>query len=112
MEMSKRRKPGPPGKKAAAARSQGPASRGRATAPAGRPALSGRKTNPTTSAAATGTVRAGEKASFAGFPADCTIAQAGEGKASLAKLIARQASITLDLSQIRRIDTAALQVFT
>jgi anti-anti-sigma regulatory factor len=46
------------------------------------------------------------------FPADCTIAQAEDIKSQLARMLAKPAGVTLDLSTIRRIDTAALQVLT
>jgi phospholipid transport system transporter-binding protein len=46
------------------------------------------------------------------FPSDCTIAQAGDLKAQLAPLLDEPAPVILDLSEIRRIDTAALQVLT
>ncbi len=55
---------------------------------------------------------AGRKAALAPFPTECTIAQAPEMKASLARVLARQAPVTLDLSAVCRIDTAALQVLT
>src|SRR4051794_36808388 len=48
----------------------------------------------------------------ASFSAECTIAQAPAMQASLAEMLTRPACITLDLSTIRRIDTAALQVLT
>lgn len=44
------------------------------------------------------------------FPAECTIAQANEMKAGLARLLAAPGCVTLDLSPIRRVDTAAMQV--
>lgn len=46
------------------------------------------------------------------FPSDCTIAQADDIKAQLARILAQPSCVTLDLSSIRRIDTAALQVLT
>jgi anti-anti-sigma regulatory factor len=54
----------------------------------------------------------GSKSATATFPADCTIAQADDMKAQLARMLAKPACVTLDLSAIRRIDTAALQVLT
>lgn len=44
------------------------------------------------------------------FPADFTIAQTDGVKQQLARIVAKPASVTLDLSAIRRIDTAGLQV--
>jgi ABC-type transporter Mla MlaB component len=49
-------------------------------------------------------------ANCATFPADFTIAQAGDVRVQLAHLVTKPASVTLDLSPIRRIDTAGLQV--
>jgi phospholipid transport system transporter-binding protein len=46
------------------------------------------------------------------FPSDCTIAQADEMRTQLMRMLSKPASVTLDLSGIRRIDTAALQVLT
>jgi ABC-type transporter Mla MlaB component len=46
----------------------------------------------------------------AALAADCTIAQAMAIKAQLAKVVSRPAAVTLDLSCIRRIDTAGFQV--
>jgi ABC-type transporter Mla MlaB component len=46
----------------------------------------------------------------AAFPADFTIAQAGDVQKQLARIVAQPASVTLNLSVIRRIDTAGLQV--
>jgi anti-anti-sigma regulatory factor len=53
-----------------------------------------------------------KSAVVASFPADCTIAQADAMKSQLARMLAKPACVTLDLSTIRRIDTAALQVLT
>jgi anti-anti-sigma regulatory factor len=44
------------------------------------------------------------------FPADFTIAQADDVRQQLARIVAKPTSVTLDLSAIRRIDTAGLQV--
>lgn len=46
------------------------------------------------------------------FPADFTIAQTADVKKQLARMLAKPAAVTLDLSAIRRIDTAGLQVLT
>jgi anti-anti-sigma regulatory factor len=46
----------------------------------------------------------------AALEADCTIAQAGAIKKRLARVLAKPAPVTLDLSDVRRIDTAGLQV--
>ena len=46
------------------------------------------------------------------FPADFTIAQTADVRAQLARMLAKPAAVTLDLSGIRRIDTAGLQVLT
>jgi anti-anti-sigma regulatory factor len=44
--------------------------------------------------------------------ADCTVAQAVAVKAQLAKVVSHPAAVVLDLSAIRRIDTAGFQVLT
>src|SRR5262245_56460107 len=49
---------------------------------------------------------ASEATLAAAFPADCTIAQADDIKARLARLVSKPASVKLDLSAVRRIDTA------
>jgi anti-anti-sigma regulatory factor len=46
------------------------------------------------------------------FPSDFTIAHAADVKQRLARMFAKPAAVTLDLSPIRRIDTAGLQVLT
>jgi anti-anti-sigma regulatory factor len=46
----------------------------------------------------------------AALAADCTIAQAGAIKKRLARVLGKPAPVTLDLSDVRRIDTAGLQV--
>ena len=46
----------------------------------------------------------------AALTADCTVAQAAAMKAQLAKVVSRAATVTLDLSAVRRIDTAGFQV--
>ena len=50
------------------------------------------------------------KAQSAALAADCTIAQAAAIKAKLARALASASPVTLDLSEVRRIDTAGLQV--
>lgn len=42
--------------------------------------------------------------------ADCTIAQAGAMKSQLAKVLSASGAVTVDLSGVRRIDTAGFQV--
>jgi ABC-type transporter Mla MlaB component len=44
------------------------------------------------------------------FPADFTIAHTDDVRQQLVRIVAKPASVTLDLSGIRRIDTAGLQV--
>jgi phospholipid transport system transporter-binding protein len=44
--------------------------------------------------------------------AECTVADAGALKASLAKLLDDSGVVTLDVSAVQRIDTAGLQVIT
>jgi ABC-type transporter Mla MlaB component len=46
----------------------------------------------------------------AALAADCTIAQAGAIRKRLARVLGKPAPVTLDLSDVRRIDTAGLQV--
>ena len=41
---------------------------------------------------------------------DCTIAQAGDIKSQLSKVLTNAAPVAIDLSNVRRIDTAGLQV--
>jgi ABC-type transporter Mla MlaB component len=96
--MTTRRKPGSLRKKPAAPK-KATASRARASGPARR-------------VAASKPARLEKSAALAAFPADCTIAQSEDMKARLAPLLTKPARVTLDLSNIRRVDTAALQVFT
>ncbi|MEP7246453.1 MAG: STAS domain-containing protein, partial [Gammaproteobacteria bacterium] len=42
--------------------------------------------------------------------ADCTIAEAGDIKSRLARVLTKEAPVIVDLSEVRRIDTAGLQV--
>ena len=44
--------------------------------------------------------------------AECTVADAGSLKSSLAKLLEDPGVVTLDISAVQRIDTAGLQVIT
>lgn len=98
--MTTRRKTGNKSrKKPAAPRPKATASRARASAPARR-------------ASGTRKAASAKNAALAAFPVDCTIAQAADMKAQLVRLLARPAGVTLDLSAIRRVDTAALQVFS
>ena len=46
----------------------------------------------------------------AALAADCTIAQAGSLKSQLAKVVGAPGAVTVDLSSVRRIDTAGFQV--
>src|SRR5262245_4810032 len=46
----------------------------------------------------------------ASLAADCTIAQAGALKSQLAKVVSASGAVTVDLSSVRRIDTAGFQV--
>jgi ABC-type transporter Mla MlaB component len=122
--MTTRRKPGKAGKSSTAPR-KATATRARASAPAKRTASqaaapksgaaksgaakSGAPKSPAAKAAAT-KGRVAEPAPLATVPADCTIAQSGDLKADLARVLDLPAAVTLDLSAVRRIDTAALQV--
>jgi phospholipid transport system transporter-binding protein len=54
----------------------------------------------------------GATSASATFPADFTIAHTADVKKKLARVFAQPAAVTLDLSAIRRIDTAGLQVLT
>ena len=112
--MTTRRKPGKAGK-SAVPRKQATAARVRASAPA-QPASGKRVSGKgVSSKGAAGKGRAaanGGGAALTPFPADCTIAQSGDLKAQLARALDEPAAVTLDLSPIRRIDTAALQVLT
>jgi len=95
--MSSRRKAGRPRGKTAVARKKPAATRVRATQTPARASAS--KARAANSAGAT-------------FPADFTIAQTADVKKQLARMLAKPAAVTLDLSSIRRIDTAGLQVLT
>jgi ABC-type transporter Mla MlaB component len=111
-----------PGKKAAVARARTSAPAKRAVAKSKAPksvasqpppkssSKSGAK-SAAKSAAAKGRASAGT-APLATIPTDCTIAQANDLKADLARVLAKPAVVTLDLSAVRRVDTAALQVLT
>jgi phospholipid transport system transporter-binding protein len=134
--MTTRRKPGKAGKKSTAPRktgskpAKGSATRVRASAPAKRatqpakasqpvkaslPAKASKSAASKSAAAKVGATKARtapETAPLATVPADCTIAQAGDLKADLARVLDAAAAVTLDLSAVRRIDTAALQVLT
>ena len=116
--MTTRRKPGKAGKKSAPAK-KAAAARARASAPVKRTAAKSAvsKTGPKSASKAAVTkgrasANAGNSAPLATLPADCTIAQAHELKADLARVLASPAAVTLELSAVRRIDTAALQVLT
>jgi ABC-type transporter Mla MlaB component len=102
--MTTRRKPGKVRKPQAAPGRKPAASRVRASA-------SKRGTSGKSRIAADAT-RASASAAVASFPADCTIAQAPEMKAGLAGMLTQSACVTLDLSTIRRVDTATLQLLT
>ena len=128
--MTTRRKPGKAGKTSTAPR-KATAARARASAPAQRAASksaasssagaksAGKSGNARSAAAKSSTAKTpatkghtAEAAPLASVPADCTIAQAGDLKADLARVLDLSAAVTLDLSAVRRIDTAALQVLT
>jgi phospholipid transport system transporter-binding protein len=114
--MTTRRKPGKAGKTSSTAPRKATGARVRASAPAQRAASkgaakSGAAKAPAVKAAAT-KGRAAEPAPLAAVPADCTIAQSGDLKADLARVLDLSAAVTIDLSAVRRIDTAALQVLT
>lgn len=57
-------------------------------------------------------VAGADKASSGSFAvaAECTVADAGALKTSLAKLLDNSDTVTLDISAVQRIDTAGLQV--
>lgn len=55
-------------------------------------------------------VKATRVARIASLAADCTIAQAAVMKTALAKVIDATSAVTLDVSSVRRIDTAGFQV--
>ena len=101
--MTTRRKPGKVRKPQAAPGKKPATSRVHASAPGRR--ASGKSRGAAATAAA-------PASSVASFPADCTIAQAADLKTALARMIAKPTRVTLDLSTIRRVDTAALQVLT
>ena len=125
--MTTRRKPGKAGKtstaprKATAARARASASASaqrasksaasKAAASKSGAAKSRAAKSPTVKAAAT-KGRTADPAPLATVPADCTIAQTGDLKADLARVLDLPAAVTIDLSAVRRIDTAALQVLT
>ncbi|HVY83172.1 MAG TPA: STAS domain-containing protein [Steroidobacteraceae bacterium] len=133
--MTTRRKPGKAGKKAAPG-TKAAAARARATAKSAASKAAGAKSRAARHGAAraaamksgaksggaklgaervaatNGRAAADESASLATLPTDCTIAQAADMKANLARMLAKPAAVTLDLSAVRRIDTAALQVLT
>jgi ABC-type transporter Mla MlaB component len=50
-----------------------------------------------------------DTAAFA-IAAECTVADAGALKSGLAKLLGEDATVTLDIGAVQRIDTAGLQV--
>jgi ABC-type transporter Mla MlaB component len=126
--MITRRKPGKAGKQSAPAKKAAVA-RARTSAPAKRAAAKSKASNSVApkpvaksasksgsksaskSTAAAGRAPPSNTAPLATVPADCTIAQAGTLKADLARVL-EEPAVTLDLSAVRRIDTAALQVLT
>jgi ABC-type transporter Mla MlaB component len=111
--MSTRRKPGKAGKKSAPAKKAAVA-RARTSAPAKRAAAksSVSKSAPAKAAAKGRAPASAASAPLAAIPADCTIAQAADLKADLARVLTKPVAVTIDLSAVRRIDTAALQVLT
>jgi len=90
--MTTRRKSGAARKKQSAPRKRSAAGRQTPVAPRSRTARKGEREDPVV------------------FAADCTIAQGGDVKARLARALARPTCVTLDLSAIRRVDTAGLQL--
>ena len=124
--MTTRRRPGKAsqpaqaGKTSAGPRKKAAATRARASAPTRRALGKGDSHNGAAAKAASGRGAAGKDRATANgsadalapFPADCTIAQAGDLKAQLARVLEEPTAVTLDLSAVRRIDTAALQVLT
>jgi anti-anti-sigma regulatory factor len=97
--MKTRRKPGSLRKKAAAPRK-------RATTQ--RPAPTAQRTPQT--AKSRPTAASAKAAALAPLADDCTIAQAGALKTRLARALTKPACVTLDLTAVRRLDTAGLQV--
>jgi anti-anti-sigma regulatory factor len=77
-------------------------------APARHRAAASRPATAAASAAARPAKRTSSK--VASLAADCTIAQAGALKSQLAKVVGATSAVTLDISAVRRIDTAGFQV--
>lgn len=103
--MTTRRKTGSSRKKQAAPRKR-PTAQTRRAAPRKRAAARA-ALKPAVSKRASRTASRHEAAVF---PAECTIAQADELKRMLARMLNRTSLVTLDLSAVRRLDTAGLQV--
>jgi len=103
--MTTRRKAGSSRKKQAAPRKR-PTAQTRRAAPRKRAATRAAQ-KPASSKRAAHTAARNDSAVF---PAECTIAQADELKRMLARMLNRTALVTLDLSAVRRLDTAGLQV--
>ncbi|HEY1284190.1 MAG TPA: STAS domain-containing protein [Steroidobacteraceae bacterium] len=82
-------------------------SRTRQANPARRRAAASR---PTTAAAHKGAAPKQSAKHVAALAADCTIAQAGVLKSQLAKVLGTAGAVTVNLSSVRRIDTAGFQV--
>lgn len=82
-------------------------SRARQAAPAKRRAAAAQPAKAAARKAAPAKRSASRVASLAN---DCTIAQAGELKSRLAKVVSAPGAVTVDLSSVRRIDTAGFQV--
>lgn len=59
---------------------------------------------------ATRTRKPGRPANEFTFPTECLISEAGELKTRLGKLLEQPRCVTLDISGLKRIDTAGLQV--
>jgi ABC-type transporter Mla MlaB component len=130
VEMTTRRKPGKSGRKSAPAK-KAAAARARVTAKTAASKSVGAKSRATRHDAAKSAAKSGgaklaaaqvsapksraaaeDSVSLATLPTDCTIAQAADMKADLERMLATPAAVTLDLSAVRRTDTAALQVLT
>jgi ABC-type transporter Mla MlaB component len=82
-------------------------SRKRQAAPAGRRAATAR---PAKAAAGKAASAKRSTSRVAALAADCTIAQAVSLKSQLAKVLGAPGAVTVNLSSVRRIDTAGFQV--
>jgi ABC-type transporter Mla MlaB component len=103
--MTTRRKPGNRRKTQAAPRKRPAARNASAASRKRQPVRAARKSK--SSKRTSAPVRRNEPATF---PAECTIAQADELKSMLEPMLSSPERVTLDLSTVRRLDTAGLQV--